>query len=91
MLARLVSSDAKVLVLDNPTRGVDAGARQDIYLHLRRLADKGMGILMITDDLREMIGMGDRVAVLKDGVLAHVWDEQQTRALTEEDVVAKMV
>ncbi|MEY2440789.1 MAG: ribose transport system ATP-binding protein, partial [bacterium] len=91
MLARLVSSDAKVLVLDNPTRGVDAGARQDIYLHLRRLADNGMAILMISDDLRELIGMGDRVAVLKDGVLNQVWDEQQTRALTEEDVVGRMV
>jgi ribose transport system ATP-binding protein len=91
MLARLVSSDAKVLVLDNPTRGVDAGARHDIYLHLRRLADKGMAILMISDDLHELIGMGDRVAVLKDGVLAHVWDEKQTRTLTEEDVVVKMV
>jgi len=91
MLARLVSSRAKVMVLDNPTRGVDAGARQDIYRHMRRLADEGMAILMITDDLRELLGMADRVAILKDGRLVQVWDEPDTRELTEEDVVARMV
>jgi ribose transport system ATP-binding protein len=91
MLARLVSSEARVLVLDNPTRGVDAGARQDIYRQLRRLAAGGMAILLITDDLRELLGMSDRVAVLKDGELAHLWDEQETRELTEENVVARMV
>lgn len=91
MLARLVASGARVLVLDNPTRGVDVGARQEIYAQLRDLTDQGLAIVMITDDLRELIGMSDRIAAMKDGRIVHEWNEETTRGLTEEDIVARMV
>ncbi|SNQ45407.1 Ribose import ATP-binding protein RbsA [Frankia canadensis] len=91
MLARLVASGAHVLVLDNPTRGVDVGARQEIYGHLRDLADEGIAILVVSDDLNELLGLGDRVAVMKDGRMVHQWDQAETRLLTEELVIARMV
>jgi ABC-type sugar transport system ATPase subunit len=91
MLGRLVSSDAKVLVLDNPTRGVDVGARQEIYGQLRDLADLGYGIVMISDDLRELLGMADRLLAMRDGRVAKQWTTQETRHLSEEDFIARMV
>ncbi|WP_327241781.1 sugar ABC transporter ATP-binding protein [Streptomyces sp. NBC_01320] len=91
MLARLAHSGARVLILDNPTRGVDVGARQEIYGHLRDLADEGFSILVISDDLRELIGMGDRVAVMRDGRVVHTWSLEESRELTEEQIVARMV
>jgi ribose transport system ATP-binding protein len=90
MLARLVEADCRVLVLDNPSRGVDAGARQDIYLHLRQLAQRGVGIVLMSDDLKELIGLGDRVMIMRDGIVSCVF-ENQSHDLTEEQVVAKMV
>jgi ribose transport system ATP-binding protein len=91
MLARLVSSGAEVLVLDNPTRGVDVGARQEIYAQLRELAEQGLAIVMITDDLRELIGMSDRIVAMKDGRIVHEWGLEASRGLEEEDIVARMV
>ncbi|BDZ39318.1 sugar ABC transporter ATP-binding protein [Microbacterium suwonense] len=91
MLARLVSSGARVLVLDNPTRGVDVGARQEIYSLLRESVAAGLAILMISDDMRELIGMSDRLAVMKDGRLVHEWGTAEVPGLTEETIVARMV
>jgi ribose transport system ATP-binding protein len=91
MLARLVAPGPGVLVLDNPTRGVDAGARQDIYAHLRRLTREGTAILMITDDMQELIGMADRIATMRDGRLREVFDDARSHNVTEEQVVSKMM
>jgi ABC-type sugar transport system ATPase subunit len=91
MLARLVGSGAGVVVIDNPTRGVDVGAREEIYGHLRDLADEGFSILLMSDDLRELIGMGDRVAVMKDGRVTYDWTLEESRELTEELIVKRMV
>jgi len=91
MLARLVGPGPKVLVLDNPTRGVDAGARQEIYTHLRRLTRDGTAVLMITDDMQELIGMADRIMTMKDGQLQHVFDDTRNQAVSEEQVVATMM
>ena len=91
MLARLAGSECRTLVLDNPTRGVDAGARQEIYRYLRQLAGDGVAILLVTDDLHELIGMGDRVALMRDGHLMHVYEDARSQPLTEAQVVARMV
>ncbi|WP_051423417.1 sugar ABC transporter ATP-binding protein [Arthrobacter sp. MA-N2] len=91
MLARLVSSGAQVLVLDNPTRGVDVGARQEIYGQLRDLAEAGLAMVIISDDLRELIGMCDRIAAMKDGQIVHEWGHNEAPELTEQQIVARMV
>jgi ribose transport system ATP-binding protein len=91
MLARLVQSDCAVLVLDNPTRGVDAGARQEIYAQLRTLTARGVGILLVSDDLHELIGLGDRIAIMRDGELVHTFEDVRSSPPSEEEVVGKML
>jgi ABC-type sugar transport system ATPase subunit len=56
-----------VLILDEPTRGVDVGARAEIYRLINDLAGAGLGILMISSDLEEVLGMSDRILVMRDG------------------------
>jgi ABC-type sugar transport system ATPase subunit len=73
-----------VAVLDEPTRGIDVGAKAEIYSHIRSLATRGVAVLMISSDLIELIGMCDRILVLKDGALA---GELDRRAATEEAII----
>ena len=67
VLARWLARDLSVLVLDNPTRGVDAGAKGEIYALIRGLTDAGVAIVLITDELLELIGMSNRIAVMRHG------------------------
>ena len=61
ILAKWMSCDMKVLVFDEPTRGIDVGAKYEIYKLMNELSDRGIGIIMISSDLPEIIGMSDRV------------------------------
>jgi ABC-type sugar transport system ATPase subunit len=67
LVARYVLTPPKVLILDEPTRGVDVGARAEIYRIMNRLTADGLGILMISSDLPEVLGMSDRVVVMRAG------------------------
>ena len=70
MLARWLCRDLKVLILDNPTRGVDAGAKEEIYGFLRALTERGVAIVLITDELLELIGLSNRIAIMRRGRIA---------------------
>lgn len=70
VLAKWLQSDAKVFLVDEPTRGVDVGARFEIYQLLHRLADAGKCVLMISSDLPEILGMSDRILVMRAGQIA---------------------
>lgn len=70
LLARLLETEPKVLILDEPTRGVDIGAKSDIYRLIDRLAAAGAAVLMISSELPEIIGLADRVLVMRDGAIA---------------------
>ncbi|GAA3652443.1 sugar ABC transporter ATP-binding protein [Microbacterium marinilacus] len=67
VLAKWLATDPEVLIFDEPTRGIDVGARAEIYLIMNRLAAAGKTILMISSDMEELIGMSDRVVVLREG------------------------
>jgi ABC-type sugar transport system ATPase subunit len=67
LVARFVVEPPRVLILDEPTRGVDVGARAEIYRAMNRLTAGGLGILMISSDLPEVLGMSDRVVVMREG------------------------
>jgi ribose transport system ATP-binding protein len=84
VLGKWLSLGAKVLILDEPTRGVDVGAKQEIYALLSRLAAAGLGILMVSSEMEELIAMSDRVLVLHEGRLA---GELAGARITEEDVI----
>ena len=67
LLARWLSTDPKLLILDEPTRGIDVGAKAEIQSLIRELSDQGLGVLMISSELEEIVEGADRVFVLSDG------------------------
>ena len=67
LLGRWINADCRLLILDEPTRGVDVGAKMDIYRIIREMADRGLAVIMVSSDLPELIGMSDRVMVLREG------------------------
>ncbi len=70
VLGKCLATRPRLLLLDNPTRGVDVGAKAEIYRHIRSLADDGMTILMVTEDLGELIGMADEIIVTRKGQIS---------------------
>jgi ribose transport system ATP-binding protein len=69
VLARCLASQCKVIILDEPTRGVDVGAKVEIYQLIDELARKGVGILVVSSDLPEVAGLADRILVMRDGAV----------------------
>ncbi|WP_328345787.1 sugar ABC transporter ATP-binding protein [Micromonospora sp. NBC_00421] len=87
VLARWLALDPQVLLFDEPTRGIDVGAKSAIHDLVRRLARDGAAVLMISSDLPELLGMSDRIVVMRDGRIAG----ELPAGATEEDVVALAV
>jgi len=73
-LARWLVSKPKLLILDEPTQGVDVGAKAEIHKLIRRLAAQGLAVLMISSDLPEVIGMSDRIGVMRGGTLTGIFE-----------------
>ena len=67
VLAKWFNADCKVMILDEPTRGVDVGAKYEIYTLINELSKKGIGVIMISSEMAEIIGMCDRTIVMRDG------------------------
>ena len=72
VLAKWLSMKPRVLIFDEPTRGIDVGSKSEIYALMRGLSDSGVGVLMISSDLEEVIGVSDRVAVMHEGGIAGI-------------------
>ena len=66
-LAKALATEAKVLILDEPTRGIDVGAKMEIYQLMRELSAQGMAIIMISSEMDELLGMSDRIVVMSEG------------------------
>lgn len=69
-LAKLLALQPRVLILDEPTRGVDVGAKSEIYTLIRKLASAGVGIILISSEMPELLGLSDRVIVLREGQIS---------------------
>jgi len=85
VLARWLLADPDVLIVDEPTHGIDVGAKSEIYALLRQLAARGKGILLISSELPEVLALSDRILVLREGRLSGELDGCRA---TEEDVMA---
>lgn len=85
VLAKWLARNCEVIILDEPTRGIDVGAKVEIYNLMRDLANKGTAILMISSELSEVLGMSDRVIVMRNGRLAGELSHEES---TEEKIVA---
>ena len=72
VLAKWLSLSPKLIIFDEPTRGVDVGSKAEIYRLMRSLADNGVFILMISSDMEEVLGVSDRIAVMREGALMGV-------------------
>jgi ribose transport system ATP-binding protein len=69
VLAKWLETDSEVIIFDEPTRGIDVGAKYEIYLLMNRLAQQGKAIIMISSEFPEILGMSDRVLVMREGVV----------------------
>ena len=77
-------TNPRVLILDEPTQGVDVGAKADVHREMDRLAGEGVAILMISSDLQEVLAMSDRVVVMRRGTVAGILERHE---LTPERVL----
>jgi ribose transport system ATP-binding protein len=84
ILGRWLLSDATLFILDEPTKGVDVGAKEEIYKLVVELARKGKSIIMISSDMPELLSMSDRIGVMREGKLMQVLDN---RNVNEEDLI----
>jgi ribose transport system ATP-binding protein len=84
VLARWLMRDCRVLLLDEPTRGVDVGARTEIYQLVRSLADRGVAVVVVSSEVEEVLGLSDRVLVVREGRVVH---ESAATAIDEAGVL----
>lgn len=84
VLARWLINGRRVLLLDEPTRGVDVGARAELYALIRALADQGIAVLLVSSEVPEVLGLADRVLVIREGRVIH---EAPAADLAEPDVL----
>lgn len=77
VFAKWIYTDPKVLILDEPTRGVDIGAKKEIYNIINDLAAKGVAIIMVSSELPEVLGMSDRIMVVREGMVRGVLDKEE--------------
>ena len=85
VLAKWLASNPKVLLLDEPTRGIDVGAKAEVHALMSQLAQAGMGIIMISSDLPEILGMSDRILVMHEGRVAGILDRE---GATQEKIIS---
>ncbi len=89
LLGKCLAVTPALLLLNNPTRGVDIGAKAEIYRVIRRLAAEGLAVLMVTEDLPELLGLSDRVIVTRNGRVSQAFD--RGAELNEQEVVRWMM
>jgi len=80
VLAKWLLANADVLIVDEPTRGVDVGAKIEIHKQLRSLADRGKAVLVISSELPEVLALADRIVVLREGVVSATFDAAEATA-----------
>jgi len=87
LLSRLLEIQPRVLILDEPTRGVDIGAKSEIYRIINELARSGVGVIVISSELPEIVGTADRVLVMREGELVGELGGYSGRAITQESII----
>jgi rhamnose transport system ATP-binding protein len=84
VLAKWLSTEPKLLIMDEPTRGIDIGAKAEVHALMSQLAKRGIGILMISSEMPEIIGMSDRVIVMCQG---RITGEFERGKLDQEEIM----
>ena len=76
-IAKALSTNAKILIMDEPTRGIDVGAKREIYMLINQLTQMGKAVIMVSSDLPEVLGMSDRIMVMSGGAITGELDARQ--------------
>jgi erythritol transport system ATP-binding protein len=84
VIGKALLTKPRVLLMDEPSRGIDVGAKADVFRTMRRLAAEGLGIIFVTSDLDEVMALSDRIAVMSNGRLTGLFDRA---AATEEEII----
>jgi ABC-type sugar transport system ATPase subunit len=86
VLAKWLLTNPDILILDEPTRGIDVGAKSEIYSIMDNLTKEGKSIIMISSEMPEVIGMSDRILVVRKGLISAELDNH-VRKVTQEDII----
>lgn len=89
VLARWLGKDSDIIILDSPTRGIDVKVKADIYSLMDDLRRKGKSIIMISEEIQELLGMSDRIIIMKDGKISAEF--MRDPELSEEDIIKTMI
>ena len=89
VLSKWMGNDSKILIMDCPTRGIDIGVKENIYKIMMRFKQEGRAMIMISEELPELLGMSDRVLIMRNGSIVH--EELRSKTLTEQRVVEYMI
>lgn len=84
VIAKWLASNSKVVIFDEPTRGIDVGAKLEIYRIMNQLLEQGTGIIMISSEMPELLGVSDRIVVMKAG---HLVAEFSKNSATQEEIL----
>jgi len=90
VLAKWLASKPEILIMNNPTRGIDVGVKGEVYTLMRKLVNLGVSILLFSDELPELIGMSDRLVIMRDKVISAFFDRSQSK-ITEQAVIRFMI
>jgi ABC-type sugar transport system ATPase subunit len=85
ILARWLSVGTRILIMDEPTRGIDVGSKSEIYQIMHELTKQGVGIIMISSELPEVLGMSDRIMIMRQGTIV----KELSRAEASEEEIMK--
>ena len=89
VIAKLLCRDPQILIFDEPTVGIDVGAKQEIYKLIEKLTAQGRGVILISSYLPEVMGLSDRLIVMSQGHITAQFNKDELRTLSEEDVLRK--
>jgi ribose transport system ATP-binding protein len=91
VLAKWLNAEARILVLDHPTRGLDVGAKEEVYELVRAVTTEGIAVILTSDTLEETIGLSHTVIVMRDGAVSHRVDASPGRKPAQVDLIGHMV
>jgi ribose transport system ATP-binding protein len=86
-----MNAESKVLILDHPTRGLDVGAKEEVYELVRNLTDQGISVILLADTLEETIGLSHTILVMRDGEVTQRFDAQPGHKPQQVDLIGFMV
>ena len=87
VIAKLLCRDPEILIFDEPTVGVDVGAKEEIFKLIEKMTEQGKGVILISSYLPEVMGLSDRLIVMSQGKITAAYDKEQMKTLTEEQVL----